>query len=313
MALAGRPVRRSHTRSLDRPALSLPDSAAPGENTPQAPRLRFGTSGVPRQMEGASHLDGIREVARLGLDAMELAFVHQVNVSESGATTIRAAAAELGVALSVHAPYYINLNSDDPRKIAASKQRIVRAAYIGGLCGATHIVFHVGWRGASEPEPLREAITAQVREVSEHVQRLGADVYLCPETMGKVVQFGDLDEVVQLGQDIPRVRPCVDFAHLHARSGLANTEGEFEAVLDRIAAGLGSTALSDLHMHLSGIQYGKHGEIRHLTLADSDLNYEGLLRVLRRRGVAGRLICESPHNAEDAALLRDTWSSICGC
>jgi deoxyribonuclease IV len=264
-------------------------------------------------LEGASHLEGIREIARLGLDAMELAFVHQVNVGEKTAAVIRDTAAALGVALSAHASYYVNLNSDDPRKVAASKQRIVRAAYIGGLCGATHVVFHAAWRGSSDADSLHQTIAGHLRQVSDDLAKLGSTVYLCPETMGKAVQFGDLDEVVRLGQDIPRVRPCVDFAHLHAHSGLANTESEFESVLDRIAAGLGPAALLGMHMHVSGIQYGKHGEIRHLPLGDSDLNYQGLLRVLHRRGVAGRVICESPHNAEDAVLLRDTWNGICGC
>ncbi|MHB0876210.1 MAG: TIM barrel protein [Anaerolineae bacterium] len=294
--------------------MQQPDSHPDSEPLrPVEPHLRFGTSGVPRHMEGASHVEGIKEVARFGLSAMELAFVHQVNVNEKTAAVIRATAAECDVALSVHAPYYINLNSDDPRKVAASKQRIVRAAYIGALCGATHVVFHAGWRHDSEPQLLRDTITEHLRDVSRRVTELGADIWLCPETMGKAVQYGDLDEVIRLGQDISQIRPCVDFAHLHAHSGLANTEDEFEAVLDRIAAGLGQAAVSGLHMHVSGIQYGKHGEIRHLLLDDSDLNYQGLLRVLHRRGVAGRVICESPHNAEDAALLQGTWRHICGC
>lgn len=288
-----------------------PERCSDAVSPPRAEtRLRFGPAGVPRHLDEASHLEGIEETARLGLDAMELAFVHQVNVNEKAASVIRDRAASLDVALSVHAPYYINLNSSDPRKIEASKQRIVRAAYIGALCGATHVVFHVGWRHDADPASLLRAIATHLREVGERVAELGADVLLCPETMGKASQFGDLDEVIRLSQDIERVAPCVDFAHLHAYAGLSNTEEEFASVLDRIVEGLGAGALTGLHMHVSGIQYGKHGEVRHLTLAGSDMDYRSLLRVLHRCGVGGRIICESPHNAEDALILRDAWRDI---
>lgn len=277
------------------------------------PVLRFGPAGVPRDMEGASHLEGLREVARRGLRAMELAFVHQVNIKEKDAPTVRAAAADLGVALSVHAPYYINLNSADGRKLAASKERILKAARIGALCGATHIIFHAGWRHDSDPEALYRQMRDHVAELARRVADEGLPVFLSPETTGKATQFGDLDELLRIAQDVPGVRICLDFAHLHARHGNANTEEEFDAILDTVQAELGVAALSEMHMHVSGIAYGAHGEVRHLKLEESDLDYRALMRVLARRRVGGRVICESPDNAADALLLNGVWHDLACC
>ncbi|MGQ9555797.1 MAG: TIM barrel protein [Anaerolineae bacterium] len=275
--------------------------------------LLFGTAGVPRSINGASHLEGVREVGRLGLHAMELAFVHQVNIRPDEAPLIRAVADEHSICLSVHAPYYINLNSKDKRIVSASRQRILRSARIGFLCGARHIVFHAAWRHDASPAQVYEVVRSQLLELSSILQEEGTDVWLCPETTGRSAQFGDLDELLALTQNVPRTKPCIDFAHLHARAGLSNSSREFEAILDAVEANLGHSALLDMHLHVSGIGYGAHGETRHLSLAESDFQYYELLTVLARRGVMGRVICESPSNDADAMLLSAQWREICGC
>ncbi|NPV08866.1 MAG: TIM barrel protein [Anaerolineae bacterium] len=272
--------------------------------------LRFGTAGVPRSLSGASHLDGIAEVRRLGLQAMELAFVHRVNVRPDQAPDVQAQAHRLDVALSAHASYYINLNSPSADKVKASRYRVLQAARVGYLCGADTVVFHAGWRHDDAPERVYQVVRSHVAEMSHILREEGVHICLRPETTGKQAQFGDLDELLRLAQDVPGVRPCLDFAHLHARQGLMNTEDEFEQVLQRMGQALGSEALQDVHIHVSGIEYGARGEIRHVPLPESDLNYRGLLGVLARLRVSGRVICESPTNDQDAVLLWHTWLRI---
>ncbi len=267
--------------------------------------LLFGTSGVPRSLTGASTEDGIREIARLELGAMELAFGHRVNISADRAPEIKRLAQEVGVALSAHASYYINLNSHDARKVKASRQRILQAARIGYLCGATDIVFHAAWRHDDPPEQVSATVREHLIELSGILADEKVEVCLRPETTGKVAQFGDLDELVELAHDIPNVHPCIDFAHLHARDGGANREEEFEGILDFVERSLGRTPM---HLHVSGIKYGARGEQSHLLLDESDFNYQGLLRVLRERCVQGRVICESPANDADAVKLNRIWS-----
>jgi deoxyribonuclease IV len=272
--------------------------------------LRFGTSGVPRSLEGASTSDGLRELGRLGLQAMELAFVRQINIGESQAPVVRELAGRLGISLSAHAPYYINLNSRDKRIVAASRQRILRAARIGSLCGATHVVFHAAWRHDDLPQGVYQTVRTHLTELSQILAEEGTRIWLSPETMGRRVQFGDLDELLSMAQDVRGIAPCFDFAHLHARYGEANTAGEFEAILSSIATALGEQALADLHIHASGIRYGKRGEVSHLTLDESDFRYRDLLLAMKARGVGGTVICESPANDADALLLAQVWAGL---
>jgi len=274
-------------------------------------RILFGTAGIPAGAgDGADTLYGIRMIRELGLAAMELAFVHRVNVGRKLAPIVRAVACEENVALSVHASYYINLNSRDGQKVKASRKRLLSAARTGHLCGAKNIVFHAGWRHNDSDERVYNVVAGHLKELAQILAEEGTVVTLCPETTGKPTQFGDLEELLRLARDVPGVNLCVDFAHLHARSGQANSEPEFHSILDAIEAALGLEALRDMHMHVSGIDYGERGEIRHLMLSQSDFEYEALLRVLWDRKVSGTLICESPMNDSDAMVLSQTWDNI---
>lgn len=128
--------------------------------------IRFGTSGVPRSLESGSHLDGVAEVHRLGLGAMELAFVHRVNIKPAQAPEVRELAQRLDIGLSAHASYYINLNSLEPAKIRASRQRLLSAARIGWMCGAECVVFHAGWRHDVSPQDAYGTIRGHVSEIA---------------------------------------------------------------------------------------------------------------------------------------------------
>ncbi|MEZ5334547.1 MAG: TIM barrel protein [Methanolobus sp.] len=137
------------------------------------------------------------------------------------------------------------------------------------------------------------------------------EVILRPETTGKGTQFGSLEENVRLGTEINNVLPCIDFAHLHARSnGAENSYREFSATLEFIENELGREGLDDMHMHVSGIEYGEKGERNHLNLDESDLQYTELMQALKDFKVKGLLICESPHNEGDALLMKKTYEGL---
>ncbi len=143
---------------------------------------------------------------------------------------------------------------------------------------------------------------------------MGVTAVLRPETMGKSAMLGSLEDVLSLSGDIAGVEPCLDFAHLHARTGdgSGNSHAEWLAMLDRIAARLGEAALRRLHIHLSGIEYNEKGERNHLPLAKADLRYRELLTALRDRACAGRILCESPILEEDALRLQRAWRRLAG-
>lgn len=272
--------------------------------------LLFGTGGIPRSTKGTGSISGIKRIRELGLDCMELEFVQGVRMSEKGAKNVLEAANNEDVALSVHAPYYINLNSYEEKKLKASLERIYDAAKIGSLCGAESIVLHAGFYQKSSKQNTFESISKALKELTGQLKDEGIQAVLRPETMGKRTQFGTLEEVLALSAEIEGVMPCLDFCHLHAREGKENSYSEFMDILSGVEEYLGKEGLSNMHMHVSGVEYGTNGEKRHLTLKESDLNYPELMKALKEFKARGRIILESPIMEQDALMLREIYNKI---
>jgi deoxyribonuclease-4 len=240
---------------------------------------------------------------------MELEFVQGVRVNEEMAVKIAKTAKENRVILSVHAPYFINFNSPDKKKVHASRYRLLRSARIGHLCGAVSVVFHPGFYMEKEKVDVYKVIKQEIAQITKVLKDEGNTILIRPEVTGKLSSFGDLGEVLRLSSEIENVLPCVDFAHLHARTGEYNSYEEFCKVLKLIEHKLGKTALQEMHIHVAGIQYGPRGERKHLNLEESDLNYSDLLKALKDFDVRGIIICESPNLEEDAILLQKKYKS----
>jgi deoxyribonuclease-4 len=272
--------------------------------------MLFGTGGIPRSTKGTSSTSGIKRIRELDLDCMELEFVHGVRMGEEGAKNVLETATKEEVALSVHAPYYINLNSYEEEKLKASLERIYRAARIGSLCGAESIVLHAGFYQKSSKKHTFESVSKALKELTGQLQNEGIPAVLRPETMGKRTQFGTLEEVLALSSEIEGVMPCLDFCHLHAREGKENSYSEFTEILSLVEEILGKEGLSNMHMHVSGVEYGINGEKRHLNLKESDFNYPEIIRVLKEFKARGRVILESPILEEDALMLRKLYNEI---
>lgn len=275
-----------------------------------APRgLRFGTAGVPFSSADDSSLAGIARIRELGLDALELEFVQGVKMGLDTAAKVREAARAADVRLSVHAPYFINLNSVDPGKRLASQERLLKTARVGEACGAASVVFHAAFYGADAPEKAYEAVKAELRTVMSILRAERLSIALRVETMGKRSQFGSLDEVLGLCREVDGLKPCLDFSHLYAREGKINGYDEFHRVWAKVARKLGPRALRDVHVHIAGIQYGDKGEIRHLNLEETAFRTEEWLQVLRDLGVEGTIVCESPNLEGDAVLLKKLYGA----
>ena len=242
---------------------------------------------------------------------MELQFVRRVAMGEETARKVRQVAEETAVRLSAHAPYYINFNSRDPEKVAASRERLLGGARIAAICGARSVVFHPGFYHDDLPSTVYGRVKAQLERVVHQIRDEGLDVCLRPETTGRGSQFGELCEILRLSAEIDNVSPCIDFGHLHARSGGdVNTRAEFEAVMEFVQQFLGPSGLQDMHIHLQGIAYTSAGEQRHLDLAAADFRYQELLQVLADWCVSGTVICESPNLEQDALLLKRCYQLL---
>jgi deoxyribonuclease IV len=273
--------------------------------------LLFGTAGVPHSSREQTTVAGIERIAELGLGCMELEFVQGVKMGERAARAVAEVAARRNVKLTAHAPYYINLNAREQEKIRASQDRIVQTARIAQLCGAESIIFHPAFYMGDPPEKVYETVKKHLAEVMDWLERENNRVWVRPEVMGKVSQFGTVEELLSLSAELGgRVAPGIDFTHWHARTGKYNTYEEFAAILEQVEKRLGRKALDNMHIHVSGIFYGKKGELKHLNLKESDFRYVELLRALEDSGTSGMVICESPNLEEDALLLQETYNGL---
>ena len=273
--------------------------------------LYFGTAGIPASTKGTGDtVAGLRRVAELGLTGMEIEFVRNVYLTDKSAPPVAYVAGKLGLKLSCHAPYFLNLNAADEVKRRQSSGTLHRAARMAALAGAGSLVFHAGYYLKGEPETVYDEIKHQLEIVLDKLREENNSIVLRPELAGKVSSFGTLAEILRLSKELPGVAPVIDFAHLHAVTGRYNSYEEFAEVLYKVGEALGSGALTDLHLHVSGIEAGKSGERRHLNLAETDYHYAELLQALADYNAGGMLICESPNIEDDALLLQRTWQEF---
>jgi deoxyribonuclease IV len=277
--------------------------------------FQFGTVGSPlaTPKKPGGSVGGIEFSKSIGLETLELGWVQSVRVTELTCAAIKGMANEQKVSLSVHAPYFINLNALDD-EWPKSRKRLMDAAFYGNLAGATDIIFHPGsYFGTDRKEVLQVAIP-RLQGCVDELRSAGNPVRLRPETMGKSAMLGSFEDTLEMSQAIDGVEPCIDFAHLHARpgDGTMNTYEEWSALLKRYQKALGKKALKRMHIHLSGIEYGPKGEKNHLELAKCDLKLDALYQALCDFGCGGRILCESPIMEEDALNMKGAWIKVSG-
>ncbi len=247
--------------------------------------IKFGPAGLGPVKDAISNLERYKS---FGFKACEIAFTYSAYIKKDDAVRIGEAAKKLGVDLSIHAHYWINLNSEEEEKVRKSKERILRCCEIGEILGATRVVFHPGYYGKREQLETYQNIKREIMEMQEEIKKRNYKIKLAPETTGKVNVFGSVDEikslVVETGCDF-----CIDFAHILARHKRYMFKEIFETFKDR----------KEFHIHFSGIEYGEKGEKKHI-MTPSD----GLKELIKDlpRGKKITIINESPDPVAGALM-----------
>ena len=247
-----------------------------------------------------------------GLDAYEYQAGNGLTASDATLSAVGKKAAEHGILMSLHTPYFISLSGVEAEKRLKSIDYISRSLHAAELLGADTIVIHTGSAAKiSREEAL--ALAADTLEKNLEVNG-GTDIKMGLETMGKINQLGTLEEVIELCRRLPKYHPVVDFGHLNARNigGYFTDCDSYRRVFDKIGSALGDEYAYNLHCHFSKIEYTSAGEKKHLTFEDTLVGpeFDGLGEALVREGVCPRIICESAGTmAEDALLMKAMWQS----
>jgi len=268
--------------------------------------IRLGPAGVPISAKGSSSVDGIKRCAELGLNAMELEFVRGVKMSVDVAKEVGKVAKQLDVALSIHAPYYINLTSAEAPKIAASERMIADTLSRAAAMDAVVIAIHAGWYGKLNPEQATEQMITKFTKLAKLSEQRGWDnVKIGTETTGRMSQWGTLDEILELCKAVPQCMPVIDWAHLYARAG-GNID--YTAILDKVKR------FKHLHCHFEGIKFsskapGTGNELSH-TPINGHPPFEPLAREIVKRKLDVTIIAEGPTLEQDSLKMKRIFEKL---
>ncbi|MEM2925307.1 MAG: TIM barrel protein [Methanocellales archaeon] len=257
--------------------------------------IKVGIAGMPIASKGKGTEEGIRYIARIGLEALEIQFVRNVYMSSEGAKRAGKIAMENKIELTVHAPYYINLSSNKTETVEKSKQWIISSAKVASALNSNLVVFHPGY----ETGNARELIVKTLNEIIEELHSIGIkNVLLGLETTGKQSQFGSIEEIKEVVEEVEGTKPVLDFAHIHARTnGALKSKKAFELVFD-------SFNLDSYHIHFTAVEYSGGNEKKHLAL-NGEPDFKLLAEVLIERGYDATIICESPFLERDALKMKE--------
>ena len=277
---------------------------------------KFGPAGNAMSFPYKSSVDAPRWLQELGLDCYEYQCGKGVRVKEDTAVALGRQAQAHGIALSLHAPYFINLANPDPESQEKTVGYITSACGVADQMGATRVVIHSGALMKRTREEAMAIALPFLKKIVAVCQDQGfGHITLCPETMGKINQLGDLDEVLRLCQVHESLIPCVDFGHLYARSLGADQGAEaVERMLSRMESELGADRASRFHSHFSHIEFTPNGGEKCHRTFDDDGGYgpdwEPLAQAVARRGWSPTFICESAGTqAEDAVTMKRIYQS----
>ncbi|MBS3072297.1 TIM barrel protein [Candidatus Pacearchaeota archaeon] len=210
--------------------------------------IKIGIAGVSEQE--------IPELVLNNIFAGEVEFVRQIYLTNEKAKILGQAANWKNFDLSIHAPYYINLNSDKKEIIQASIQRILTCCERAHHMSAKNVVFHPGYYGKISKLETYENIKQRILEMKDVNKDKKWNVKLCPETMGKINVFGSWEETKELVKQTG-CGFCMDFAHMKARNF---GDIDFEDYVKELKE------YEHVHCHYSGIEWNKGGEKKHLVI-----------------------------------------------
>ena len=280
--------------------------------------IRFGPSGNSTRFYDEGHTastDAPKWLADQGLNAYEYSFGRGVNISREKAAAIGELGKAFGVEISVHAPYYINLANPSDEMAEKSYGYVIRSCERARDFGGKRVVFHPASVGKMTRKEAVELTQRRMEILASIIREHGMDdCIFCPETMGKINQIGDVEEVAEFCKVADFFIPTIDFGHINARTyGSLKTDEDYEHIIQHLINNLGFERASKMHVHFSKIEYSNGGEVRHLTFADTVYGPEfaPLARVIKKYNLSPVIICESDGTqADDALEMKRIYDSL---
>lgn len=280
--------------------------------------IYFGTAGNPNEFYESFKVSEQMPMYLFskGLNAYEYQCSRGVKITDKKIEAIRKEAEKYQIRLSIHAPYYISLSTQQEEKQKATIQYIIDTMRVAQKMGVSEIVVHAGALLNLEREFAVESACKLLKQAYQAADELHlGDVIICPETMGKINQLGDSKEIIRMCQVDERLLPTIDFGHLYCRSlGALNSQEAWENELQLYIDGLGYDRMKHFHSHFSKMEYTlTGGEKRHVTFQDSGFgpNERDVLSAIKKLKLEPTIICESAGTQGiDALTLKEIYENI---
>jgi bifunctional non-homologous end joining protein LigD len=265
-------------------------------------QIRFGISKLTP--DGVTDEAYLQSIADRGHDALELPFVNDFPWKEKRCRTFGEMAAEKGIALSVHAPYFAVLTVDDVAKRKLTLAALEHTMKLGKALGAHTIVAHTGYMKGRSAEELHELVDDGLRTIEPKVRHLGVALGL--ETTGTERAFGSLGDIALIARQFSFVRPVIDWAHVHAKSGGALTSKDaFLSVIQFLRENFPGWAIDPLHTQFTDNLFGPKGEIKHVPYGEGTLRSSYLAEAAVEAGIRMIVISEAKEEESHDAILAD--------
>lgn len=286
--------------------------------------LRFGVAGYPpafgTSQFGKDRMKICHWLQALDLEALELQMTYGPRTSLDNCREYRRVADECGIKLSVHASYFIVFTSSDQHKLYNSKETLKRTFELCDILGADAAILHPGpLYGSNDSKPILDRFIDNLGQTMSEIGNTNTDLFV--ETAGKVGQLGSVDEILSITKQLPKVYPCIDFGHVHARTlGSLNTDRAVEDLFNQLASHGCFKPERRIHFHYTPIHYGQRGEISHKAIHDIQINsnspeyfyprYDPVARGLSAWNIKGTIISETHNSQQEGALaLKQTYLS----
>lgn len=270
-------------------------------------KIQLGPSGIPISCKGTSSIDGVKTVAELGLNAMEISFTHGIHMSIATSKELGKVAKDLDIELSIHVPYFINLASEDKKIVEASKKRIIDSLERGVAMEADIVAVHAGYYGKDKKFSSLMIFNA-CKEIDEIIEKNKWNIQFGLETMGKQKVWGTLDEIIDLCKKLKHVIPYLDPAHIYALNG---GYVDYKDIFDKLEA----LNLDKIHSHFSGIKYslvgiGRGNEKQHVPIKTSGISFEEYAKEILKRKKDITIISESPILEVDSLYMKEIFEKL---
>ena len=227
----------------------------------------------------------------LGLNGYEYSLEEGVHISDDGCEILKSEARKFGISLSVYSGKFFST--------------LEESAEIAEKIGAKRVVVPLGNCAVKSRKSVYDDALLKMKNVLLKYK----DIYLYPELMGLIHDFGTLDEILKLSAEDERIIPAINFANLFARS--LGKDIDYEYVLKKVIKKIGKEKANKLHIYLSNVSFTNQGFKSYADFREETQNnfkFEPVIDAIKKLELKPFIVCRSPYDCyRESKLIKDYY------